>query len=383
MKTNILFLLDSLRFGGAERQTIDLINRIDTERFVTSICRFRDERHLENTILSDRVAGSYCLHKRGRVDVGLFRRLQNVIRAANPSVIFCVNPYPLPFVHAVRSLSRGRYRIVPVMHSTTFSSPYMDRLMKWVFAPLINRSDSAVFVSRNQSDHWSKRYRIRSGLASIIHNGVDIDHYRPRMSAAERAEARSRLGLGSEDLLLCMCAAFRQEKQQVDLVSAARLLADRGMGIHVMLVGDGVERPAIESRIDATNMRPRVHLAGYREDVREYLEIADIVINSSHAETFSMSILEAMAMGKGMVCTDVGGTAEQIADGVNGFLYRAGDVGALAEKITAAVQGGRPRVFGDRSREIVENSFSVKVMVGRYHQLLERLLSTDDCMPAR
>lgn len=383
MKTNILFLMDSLRFGGAERQTIDLINRIDPERFVTSVCRFRDESHLESTILPDRIAGSYCLHKRGKTDAGLFRRLHGVVRAAKPSAILCVNPYPLPFVHVVRSLSRGEYKVVPIMHSTTFLSPYMDRLMKWVFAPLINNSDSVIFVSRNQSNHWVKRYRIRPELMTIIHNGVDTEHYKPRMSAGEQVAARSKLGLKPEDILVCMSAAFRQEKQQVDLVSAAKLLADRGMNLQVILVGDGVERPAIERHIAATSMKNRVHLPGYLEDVRDYIEIADVVVNCSHAETFSMSILEAMAMGKGMVCTDVGGTAEQVADGVNGFLYRPGDVDALAEKISVVVREGMARRFGDRSRDIVENSFSVDLMVRQYQHHLEGLLSPQVQFAAR
>lgn len=371
MKKRILFLMHSLRFGGAERQTADLIVSLDSNRYSAGICCFSGDEGQEIAVSAQSLTGIFRLDKQGRFDVALFRRLAAVLAEMQPDIVVCVNQYPLPFVHTIRATTGGRYAIVPVMHSTTFRDRYTDILIKWFFGPLANSSESIIFVCATQRDHWVSHYRADPGKAIVIHNGIDVERYRPRFSPAERVNFKKTLGFGSETFVVCLCAAFRPEKQQVDLVSAAKVLRDRGADIRVILVGDGVERSRIEQHIKSIGVRDFVHLTGYQSDVRPYLEIADVVVNCSRTEAFSLAILEAMSMGKAMVCTDVGGTREQIREGENGFLYEAGDTSALADRIALLFGSGIGQRFGAASRKIAESTFSMQAMVLKYQLLFD------------
>lgn len=373
MKKHILFLMHSLRFGGAERQTADLIATLDPVRFLTSICCFIDDRGEEITVSGPSLSDIVRLGKRGKFDVGLFSRLAGVIGEKQPDIVVCVNQYPLPFVHAIRTATGGNYAIVPVMHSTKFPDRYTGFLIRHVFVPLANRSDSVVFVCASQQDHWIEHYRTDPAKAMVIHNGIDTAYFSPRLSLNERAAFRTTLGFDGDSFVICLCAAFRPEKRHRDLVSATRLLRERGVDARIVLVGDGIEKHSIAEHITQTGMGDYVHLAGYQSDVRPYLEVADAVVNCSGTEAFSLAILEAMAMGKAMVCTDVGGTREQIREGVNGFLFGPGDVCTLADRIARLLDSGLREQFGVASREIVESRFSLRSMAMKYQQLLDGL----------
>lgn len=373
MKKKILFLMHSLRFGGAERQTADLIASLDPTRFSTGICCFSEDDGQGITVSAPSLIGIFRLGKKGRFDVALLHRLAAVLAKTLPDIVVCVNQYPLPFVHTIRAATGGRYAIVPVMHSTTFRNRYTDILIKWIFGPLANSSESIIFVCATQRDHWVDRYRTDPGKAIVIHNGIDVARYRPRFSPAERVNFKKTLGFESETYVVCLCAAFRPEKRQADLVSAAKVLRDSGADIRVILVGDGVERSRIEQHISSIGMRDFVHLPGYQSDVRPYLESADVVVNCSQTEAFSLAILEAMSMGKAMVCTDVGGTREQIREGENGFLYEAGDIDTLANRIAMLFDSGRRDRFGAASRKIMESEFSAQAMVVKYQRLYDSM----------
>ncbi|KAF0219931.1 MAG: group 1 glycosyl [Geobacteraceae bacterium] len=369
-KISVLFLMDSLRFGGAERQTIDLVNGLDASLFDITLCYFRNETHLKDNVEENRIAGMHCLMKKGRFDIGLFARLKSVIDESKPQIVFCVNTYPLIFVHLLRLCFAFRYRIIQVMHTTFFPSKYSDLLMKFIFAPLANRSESVIFVCRNQMQYWMERYGILPAKSQYIYNGVDEKHFAAALSPEELLGWRKRLGIADNDAVVCICAALRTEKRQVDLVSAGKMLLDKGIAIKILIVGDGIERNNIENHIRAVGMADHVVMAGFQKEVRPYIAISDMIVIASDAETFSMAILEAMALGKAIIASDVGGTSEQVMNGVNGFLFSPGNVAELADKIEYVIRNKLSDALGVESRKIVREKYTINMMIDRYSQLI-------------
>jgi hypothetical protein len=170
-KINILFLMDSLRFGGAEKQTIDLINRLDTSQFCPSLCYFRNEKHLiEDSLDKNRVAHIDCLEKSGKFDFGLFGRLKAILDKTNPQIVLCINPYQSIFAHLLKHRYGYAFKIIPIMHTTIYPSMYLELIAKFIFAPLANRSESVLFVCRNQMEYWIHRYGIDKKRAQYIYN---------------------------------------------------------------------------------------------------------------------------------------------------------------------------------------------------------------------
>ena len=105
-------------------------------------------------------------------------------------------------------------------------------------------------------------------------------------------------------------------------------------GAHLVLVGDGQERKAIERRIEHEQVGTLVHMVGSAEDVRPYLKAADLfVLTSVAVETFSNAALEAASMGLPIVMSDVGGSPEMFPDSANCTIYERGNIQALERAI--------------------------------------------------
>ena len=134
-------------------------------------------------------------------------------------------------------------------------------------------------------------------------------------------------------------------------------------------------RTAIETRAQALGVRGAVVMAGFQQDVRPLLCAADAVaLCSTSVETFSLAALEAMALGRPVVLSDIGGAAEMVRPGCEGFLFPAGDTAALVERLAALQDEGLRRRMGAAARETVEARFSERAMVERYEGLLRQLV---------
>jgi glycosyltransferase involved in cell wall biosynthesis len=156
----------------------------------------------------------------------------------------------------------------------------------------------------------------------------------------------------------------------MDLVDAAKMLIEKGHSIKLLLVGDGVERKKIEEHAKHCNMVNNLIITGFQQDVRPYILASDIVIMPSVAETFSIAILEAMALGKPIVSSNIGGASEQVIDGENGYLFPAGNINALAAKIEIIIEKNLFQSMGKKSRSLVVAKFTSQQMVANYKKLL-------------
>jgi glycosyltransferase involved in cell wall biosynthesis len=123
--------------------------------------------------------------------------------------------------------------------------------------------------------------------------------------------------------------------------------------------------------VDALGLRAQVHITGTLADVRPAIAACDaMVIPSRAVETFSIAALEAMALGKPMLMSDIGGAREQVEPGDHGLLHAPGDVEALATHIRRLADPRLRRRMGERARERVVASFDVGAMARRYEGLL-------------
>lgn len=377
-KTRILIVMDSLRFGGAEKQTIDLINNFDTSLFELHLCYFRKQEHLKDQINFEVVSSTYCLDKSVKFDVSVLFRFSKVLKVARPDIVMAVNSYQSIVPFLFKTFLLKNFKLVVITHTTIMLNKYYDAITRMVYSPIANNSDCIVFVCNNQMNYWISEYKINPGKSVMIYNGIDTDRFRCTMNAEEKFIKRDLLGVGPRDILITICAALRTEKRHVDLIDATKTLVDRGYPVKVLIVGDGIERDNIWEHVSSTGMFENVIMLGYQPDVRQFIEIADIVALCSVAiETFSIAILEAMAFEKPIVSSDIGGATEQVIDGVNGFIFPPGDRNALAAKIEAIIEGNLFETMGRNSRLLVCDKFNMQSMVTRYQQLFLDLNCTN------
>ncbi|MFF3822957.1 glycosyltransferase [Streptomyces griseus] len=207
---------------------------------------------------------------------------------------------------------------------------------------------------------------------SVIHNGVDLDRFRPG-GGGDRAEARASLPLprgadADAPLVVCVGRLTRQKGQDVLLRAWRRMPV---AGARLVLVGDGPDREGLEA-----SAPPGVQFTGAREDVRPWIRAADVLVLPSRWEGMALAPLEAMACGRPVVLTDVNGARESLPPGHEEHcLVPPEDPEALAAALTALLADPELRAsLSRRALRHTRSAFDVRRTAGAVAGLYQELV---------
>jgi glycosyltransferase involved in cell wall biosynthesis len=285
----------------------------------------------------------------------------------NPVLIVAANPYALLYASLARAWTRSQAPLVAVFHSTR-PQDFKERLKLLLERPSFWFADCTVFVCRAQMRYWLPR-AVRSRRNEVIHNGVDTHEFRPGANGAGRACIRAKLGFGKSDYVIGVVAGLRREKNHLQLIDAIEQLRRRGVAARALLVGEGEMRPAIELRARELGVFEHIVFAGFQHDVRPLVRACDVTALCSLTEALPLAALESMALARPVVHSDVGGAAEMILPGVNGFLFPRGDTAALVDRLAQLADRGLAARMSRNARKAVTKRFSESAMVERYERL--------------
>jgi glycosyltransferase involved in cell wall biosynthesis len=234
-------------------------------------------------------------------------------------------------------------------------------LSRWV--------NEIVAVSEPTRQKYSGITGIPPGKIQVVPNGIDIK----RFQVAAKATLREQLGIRAEDHVAGNVARLSPEKNQALFLRASVRVLRECKNLKVLLVGDGPERNSLEKLVDDLGIRHKVIFAGQRQDIADLLALMDIFVLSSSTEGMPMTLLEAMAAGKAIVCTAAGGIPGVIQDGENGLLCPCGDEEALSNCISGLIrQRDLAAKLRARARKDAENKYSVRHMAGQYEQMYKK-----------
>src|SRR5262249_40707483 len=161
-------------------------------------------------------------------------------------------------------------------------------------------------------------------------------------SIHEQREARRSLGLPTDRMVVALTGQIAEVKGIWDFVEAARVLASRGAPAFFAVLGDdlkngGMLRKAMEERVAALGLTERFKLLGFRKNAPELVQAFDIIAVPSHVEPLGNATLEAMAAGRPVIGSRVGGIPEMVVDGETGTLVPPSSPAALAAAIERVV----------------------------------------------
>jgi glycosyltransferase involved in cell wall biosynthesis len=362
-----LFVTGSLVHGGAERHTIMLANRLAKRGHECHAAYVKDDPSQLDRYRG--MASISCMHAERILDKDAMRRLAKLIAALQPTQIVAANQHAL--LHAtLAARSAGSHAPLAVTFHTTVMRGAREWLQMLYYRPFFWNADCLVYVCEAQARYWRRR-GLFARRTEVIYNGVDTEHFSLR--EAERPALRRALGFSEEDFVVGMSAMLRPEKNHVQLVEAIALLRARGIRAHALMIGDGVTRPAVEARARSLGVAEGVVITGVQPDVRPLVGACDVVALCSTSETFSLAALEAMALARPVVHADVGGGADMIHPGREGFLFPVGDTAALVERLATLADPELRRQMGAQARATVEARFSEHAMVKRYEAGLQEL----------
>jgi glycosyltransferase involved in cell wall biosynthesis len=370
----ILFVLNSLELGGAERQTIGLARWLrEQESVIPIVVGFermgRAAERCTKASIPVHYLGSPISSGRTQSALGLIR-LAWQLRQLKPDLILAFTVIPNLACGLVWRLSGARAFVWNQRDiGMGLQSGGLMRTLAIRSTPAFV-SNSAHGACMLAQDLGVDPQRIR-----VIRNGIFLPQTRH-----DRAAVRQRLGINPDAFVGCMVANITAFKDHQTLLDAWRIVVDEltasGQQALLLLAGreDGAF-PALQKQCESLGLGGHVRFLGSIADIDQLLCAVDAGIHSSRAEGSPNGILECMAMGLPVIATDCAGNREALGPGSSDLLAPIGDARALARKIVDLASSASAREErGRQNRQRIGAEFSVEAGYGGYARLIAGLI---------
>lgn len=365
----VLLLVVGLDVGGTEAHVLELASRIDRKKFDVLVCSLKPLGCL-GLELRARGIRVMSLNGAGKCDLRVVARLRSVLKREKPDVV-----QAFLFWANVAARLCGR-----IMRSFPVISTYHDEVVpEWWLTRAIDRTtmkwtNYIVCCSEAVRSSVEQRIGVGKSRCAIIPFGVDTDRFRePKGTVKGTIALHSGL-----PVIGTVCRLLEPKKGLKYLLEAvARLEQEAGKPVcQVLIVGEGPAEADLRAASVRLGIDSRVIFTGVRRDIPDLLSLTDVFVLPSLYEGFGIALLEAMAAGKPVVATTVGGIPEFVASGQSGFLAPPGDAPALARALKQLLDDPeKARSMGRLGRDHVTKHYSIESVVKQHEQLYELCLA--------
>jgi glycosyltransferase involved in cell wall biosynthesis len=313
-------------------------------------------------------------------DLAATVRLARLIRRVRPDILH-THTAKAGAVGRAAALLAGGARPQVVVH--TFHGHvlrgYFGRagsLLFRVIETLLARiSDALVAVSPEVRDELVLLGIAPARKFAVVRLGIELE--RRVASADDPVEIRRRIGVPADRFVVGWFGRMTAVKRTDDLLDVLAALRERGVDALLLLVGDGSDRRRLERLAHVRGLAKSVLFLGYQEEVGRWYAACDAVVLTSANEGTPVTLIEALAAGRAVVATRVGGVADVVEDGVTGLLVSPGDTHALAQRLALlAADPDRRREMGEAGRRRVLERYTVSRLVDDVDRLYRELLAT-------
>ena len=301
------------------------------------------------------------------------RRLRRLLQEERPDLVLTYNWGAFDMLLAARSAGFRRL----IHHEEGFNADEAEQFKRrrvWARRLVLPGAAALVVPSESLRSLAAGLWRLPPERIRLIPNGIRLDRFAPSPGAGN-PELRARLGIPREALVVGTAGSLRPVKNHLRLLEA---VAAAGRDIHILLVGDGQERPVLESRASAPDLAGRVCFAGYQEMPAPFYQAMDIFALTSNSEQMPVALLEAMASGLPVVSTDVGDVRAMLPPEQARFVVPPDPAAAegLAGRIAELARSPDLRwQLGALNRKRVEERYSAAAMCAAYREVYESTLA--------
>jgi glycosyltransferase involved in cell wall biosynthesis len=366
----VLHVITDFRVGGAERVAANLLRTLDSKKFDARAISLggRFGSHLEETLAHDGISVLYMGKERG-FDPLVVARVTRAMGHFRPHVVH-THTYALRYAFPYM-LCRRIPAMVHTVHN--LAEREIEWYGRWVHWLAFRRGVVPVAIASEVADSIRRVYGI-DGFP-LIPNGIPVDAFRG--PSLDRERWRNKEGFAPTDVLFVCVAGLRPQKNPALLLDAFYRGAASDPRAHLLFVGNGRLKSVLERQIGAWGLQERVHLLGLRSDIPEVLNAADVFVLSSDYEGNPLAVLEAMAAGKPIICTAVGGVPELVEGGC-GLLVPPRDVQALSKATSYMLESPKARTsMGEASARRAVERFDLRVMTEAYEDLYKELIANN------
>ena len=232
---------------------------------------------------------------------------------------------------AARKLRKQGSKVIYTAHGFHFfrGAPVKNWLLFYPAEKLCARMTD-VLITINREDYVLAKQKLKAKKVVCI-PGIGLDTQKFTPTGYDTRPLRRELGLGETDRVILSVGELSRRKNHAVILRALAQLPQRN--IKYVICGIGPEEEALRRLSESLGVSQQLLLLGYRRDIAQLLNLADIYAFPSLQEGLPVALMEAMAMGKAVICSRIRGNTDLIAHGEGGFLADPADVSAYAEAI--------------------------------------------------
>lgn len=370
-KIRVLECIRQGKIGGGESHLLNLVEYLDKSRFEPVVLSFTQGPMIDR--LQQMGVGTDVIYTERPFDLSKWRRVKELLKEKKVDLIHA---------HGTRAASNvlwaARSLGIPVIYTIHGWSFHQDQraLLKRmrIAGERYITSRTAVNISVSEANQASGKKNIKGFESVLVNYGIDQTKFSP---AGVSKDVRAELGIGAEALLVLFIARFTKQKQPLAMIRAFKEALHAVPDMRLLMVGDGELREEALRLCAGLGLEDRIRFQTFRQDVPDVLAAADIFVLPSLWEGLPIGLLEAMAMGKAIIASDVDGTGEVLKHRENGLLV---DTGELVPALTKAlVQLGRDREmqkkFQQKAIETISGRFNVTRMAREIEAIYTNVLN--------
>ena len=369
MTRTVVHFSDSRQFGGTEQIVLQLLAGLDRQRW-RPILMHQPAPGVAALVNGARALG---IERVAASSFGGIRGLARIpqlvrqFRSIRPAVVHAHLTDPLACKFALIAASLAGVPVVVATAQLFMESP--NGRAVWAQHRVVAAGvDRYIAVSEEVASQLRRRYGVPDRKLRVVHNTIPVDEYLREPSA----DSRHQLTGGVDRQIVLTVARLDRQKGHRCLLEAAAAVPDALF----VFAGDGAERASLECEARVHGVAERVRFLGHRSDVPALLASCDLFVLPSLYEGLPLAVLEAMAAGKPVVATAIGGTDEAVVDGETGILVPPSNPAELAGAIRRVLgDAALGRRLGAAGQARALTCFSSAAMVAQVAEVYDQLLN--------
>lgn len=369
-KIRVLECIRQGQIGGGESHLLSLVENLDKKRFEPVVLSFTPGPMVDQ--LKQMGVETHVIYTTRPFDVSKWKTVRQFIKSkqidlvhahgtrANSNVLWASKSLRIPVIYTVHGWS---------FHPDQKSLVRKLRIMGENY--LVSRT--ALNISVSKSNQQSGKDVLSDFRSVVVNNGINQQKFNP---ANSYNNIRHELNIPDDKLLVLFIARFTLHKQPLTLIHAFAKAVKENPELHLLMVGDGDQKEEAIQLIEQLQLTKNITLEKFRQDVPQVLACADIFVLPSLWEGLPIGLLEAMAMGKTIIASNVDGTSEIIEHGVNGWLVQTDSlIDNTAKAIISLSRDPELRKqFQQQAKETVTERFNATGMTRQIEQLYIEVL---------
>jgi len=360
-RIKILEVIRQGQIGGGESHMLDLVKFLDKSTFDPFVLSFTDGpmvEKLKNAKISCKVITTLKAF-----DSKVIKEIEEYLKDEKINVLHAHGTRAMSNVY--RPAKKLKIPIIYTIHGWSFHKGQS------IFTQIARRlgelyltKQSSLNISVSKSNQITGKNKLFSFHSTVINNGIDLDKFDYNKKFGD---LREELNIKS-NILIGFIARMTLQKAPINMLKAFYKVNKKNPEMHLLMVGDGELVQEVKNFIKQKDLNSSVTLISFRDDVPAVLSAIDIFCLPSLWEGLPLGLLEALAMKKAVIATDVDGTKEVIKDGYNGLLIKPNHINELTAALSKLISNKQMR---DKLSEAGLNTVVQKYNVINMVQLVE------------